>query len=393
VTSSRHDIRVRLRKPLERSIRSGHPWIYRDALAPFTAEPGSVVTVEAKSGRFLARGLADTGPIGVRVFTTRDEPLEAAFFQARIERALSMRARIVPPDTTAYRLLHGEGDGLPGMVCDRYGPFAVLKLDGDAALSNRERMSDWLRERLDAIGVRGLLTRSSRKHGQPVASAWGEVPPTEIVVEEHGMQLCANLWQGQKTGLFLDHRESRRRVRELAGGMRVLNLYGYTGGFSVAAGLGAATEVITVDSARPALELAERSWRQNGLPEAAHSAQTSDVPALLMTLAERRERFDLVVADPPSFAPSAGAKTGALESYSTLHARALAVVARGGYYLAASCSSHITHEDFDGTLREGSRRARRSVQLLERGSAPADHPRLLAFPEGDYLKILLLRVL
>jgi 23S rRNA (cytosine1962-C5)-methyltransferase len=392
VTSPRHDIRLRLRKPLERSIRSGHPWIYRDALVPFTAEPGRVVTVEAKSGRFLARGLADSGPIGVRVFTTRDEPLEPAFFQKRIERAISLRERIVPPHTSAYRLLHGEGDGLPGVVCDRYGPFAVLKLDGDAALSKRDHLIEWLRAPLEAIGVRGLLTRSSRKHAQPVASAWGEPPPQEVVVEEHGMQLCANLWHGQKTGLFLDHRESRRRVRELAARLRVLNLYGYTGGFSVAAGLGAATEVITVDSARPALDLAERSWRANGLPEAVHTTQAGDVPAFLTTLAERLERFDLIVADPPSFAPSASAKSPALESYASLHARALALVAGGGYYLAASCSSHITLDDFDITLREGSRRARRPLQLLERWSAPADHPRLLAFPEGDYLKVLLLRV-
>jgi 23S rRNA (cytosine1962-C5)-methyltransferase len=211
-------------------------------------------------------------------------------------------------------------------------------------------------------------------------------------VEEHGMQLCANLWQGQKTGLFLDHRESRRRVRELSGGLRVLNLYGYTGGFSVAAGLGNATQVITVDIARPALDLAERSWRANRLPDTSHTAQAGDVPALLTTFGERRERFDLIVADPPSFAPSAAAKTAALESYAALHARALGLVASSGLYLAASCSSHISEEDFDLTLREGSRRARRDMQLLERWSAPADHPRLLAFPEGDYLKVLLLRV-
>jgi 23S rRNA (cytosine1962-C5)-methyltransferase len=387
----RTDPHVRLRKPLERSIRSGHPWIYRDALLPFQAEAGSVVVVESKDGQFLARGLAEAGPIGVRVFTTRDEPVAAPLFMQRVARAFDLRARIIAPDTTAYRLLHGEGDRLPGVVCDRYGPFAVLKLDGDAAWAWNERLSEWLQQPLRELGVRGLLLRTTRKNAKPIRLAWGETPEPELVVDEHGMRLAANLWQGQKTGLFLDHRESRLRVRQLARGLRVLNLYGYTGGFSVAAGLGEASFVITVDSAPKALELAERSWQHNHLPPATHAIRAADVHALLPLLLEAGERFGLVVADPPSFAPNAPAKPAALASYAALHEAALRLVERGGLYLAASCSSHLTRDDFDATLREGSRRAKRPLQVLERWSAPADHPRLLAFPEGDYLKVTLLR--
>lgn len=384
---------VRLRKPLERSIRSGHPWIFRDALAPFSADPGTPVQVQGKDGRFLARGIADAGAIGVRVFTTEDEPLDARFFARRIETALQLRARIVPPATTGYRLLHGEGDRLPGVVCDRYGPYAVLKLDGEGVTTWSERLSGWLRDALSPLGVEGLLVRGRRKSTHPVTLAWGNAPPERCSIEEHGMQLLVDLWQGQKTGLFLDHRESRLRVRTLATGLRVLNLYGYTGGFSIAAGLGAASMVTTVDVAPGAIALAEEGWRLNGLAPERHVARCEDVPAAMAALTAQRARFDLIVADPPSFAPSAAAKEAALESYAALHHSALRLIESGGYYLAASCSSHITRDDFDATLREGTRRARRHTQVLERVGAPADHPRLLAFPEGDYLKVALLRVL
>jgi 23S rRNA (cytosine1962-C5)-methyltransferase len=387
------ELRVRLRKPLERSVLSGHPWLYRDALVPFTAEPGTVVGVEGKAGRLLARGVTDGGAIAVRIFTTEDEPLDARFFARRLHAATSLRERVVPAATSAYRLVHGEGDRLPGIVCDRYDSFAVLKLDGEGPEAWRERLVQWLQEPLAQLGVRGLLVRGRRKREQPVELAWGEAAPDRLVVEEHGMRLGVDLWHGQKTGLFLDHRESRHRVRALARGLRVLNLYGYTGGFSIAAGLGGATQVVTVDSAPGAIELAEESWRHNDLPADLHRPRCEDVPTAMAQLAAERAQFGLIVSDPPSFAPNAAAKQPALESYAALHHSALQRLDAGGYYLAASCSSHITRDDFDASLREGARRARRVVQVLERWSAPADHPRLLAFPEGDYLKVVLLRAI
>lgn len=385
-------IRVRLRRPLERAIRSGHPWIWRDALEPFDAAPGVVVEVMGKGGRPLARGLADAGPIGLRVFTTRDEAVDQALFLRRVGDALALRARVVPVGTDAYRLLHGEGDRWPGVVCDRYGAHAVLRLDGEAAHAWQPRIVEWLRAPLAAIGVRSLLVRGERKRGDAVELAWGEAPPDEVAVAEHGMRLSANLWRGQKTGLFLDHRESRRRVRELAREARVLDLYAYTGGFSVAAGLGGAAHVTTVDVAAPALEHAAKSWALNGLDAARHATRTGDAGEVLGELARAGQRYDVVIADPPSFAPNEVAKPAALESYAELHRGVLAVLAPGALYLAASCSSHVGREDFDATLREGARRARRVLQVLDRWGAPADHPRLLAFPEGDYLKVSLLRM-
>ena len=389
--SRRRHVNTRLRKPLERSVRSGHPWLYREALQPFEAEPGSVVSVLDERGRVLCRGLADSGPIAVRVFTALDEPLDDALIARRIDSAFALRARVVPEQTDAYRLLHGEGDRLPGVVCDRYGAAAVLKLDGEAACAWRSELIEALRAPLAALGVEALLVREGKKHESHVELAYGPRPPDELIVLERGMQLCASLWHGQKTGLFLDHRESRARVRGLARGARVLNLYGYTGGFSVAAGLGGAAHVTTVDIAAPALALAERSWAANELPSERHATAATDVPEVLDALASERARFELIVADPPSFAPSERSKDAALASYEKLHAACLRLLQPGGYYLAASCSSHVGAAEFDDTLRKGAQAARRVLQVLERSSAPPDHPRLLAFPEGDYLKVVLSR--
>jgi 23S rRNA (cytosine1962-C5)-methyltransferase len=383
---------VRLTRPLERTLYAGHPWIYRDALAPFQAEPGEPLDVFDKRGRLVAKGIAESGPIAVRVFTTRPkERIDQALFRERLEQALSLRERAIPPETDAYRLLHGEGDRFPGVVCDRYGEFAVVKLDGEAILAFRDTLASVFKEVLTPRGIRGALVRTSRKQGALVEPLFGAEPPREVTVHERGMQLIANLWDGQKTGLFLDHRESRARVRSLARGASVLNLYGYTGGFSVAAGLGGATRVTTVDVAKPAIDLARRTFVANGLDAAMHQAIARDVPEYLIEAETSGEHHDIIIADPPNFAPSQDKLDVALESYATLHAACLKLLTPGGLYLAASCSSHVRMQDFLESLREGARRAKSVLTLLEQTGAPFDHPRLFAFPEGDYLKVVLCR--
>ncbi|MCC7537254.1 MAG: class I SAM-dependent rRNA methyltransferase [Deltaproteobacteria bacterium] len=388
--------RAQLRKPVERALVEGHPWIWRDALAPFDARAGDVVTVLDRRGAVLAKGIADDGPIAVRVFAVQvldgDGALDAALFRTRIESAATLRRRVVPPDTTAYRLLHGEGDRLPGVVCDVYGEHAVLAFDGQGASAWRDVVVDGLRPVLDGLGVTSLLLRIGRGDRRAVTAAYGEVPGDPIEVRERGMRLLVDLVHGQKTGLFLDHRESRRRVREIAGGLRVANLYAYTGGFSVAAGLGGATRVTTVDVAPPAIELARATWMRNELDAERHHAVVADVPKWLGAARVRGDRYGLVIADPPSFAPSETTLPAALDSYRALHAASLALVEPGGIYLAASCSSHVTMAAFEDTLRAGARQAKRVLQVLSRTGAPEDHPRLLGFPEGDYLKVLLTRV-
>ena len=384
------DLRVRLKKPLEKRLVEGHPWLYRDALEPLRAEPGAIVTILSRGGRFVARGLTEAGPIGVRVFTTRDEALDGRLLRRRIDAAAALRDLVVPAETTAYRLVHGEGDRLPGVVVDVYGTVGVLRLDGAAAAAWTDAIVEALRPTLDARGVTSLLRRTVEKKRARVDALYGPTVPDELAVLECGATLLVDPWRGQKTGLFLDHRASRAKVRTLATGRRVLNLYAYTGGFSVAAGLGGATEVTSVDIAAPAIRMAEATWTANALDEAIHHAVAEDVPRFLAD-APRDATFDLVVADPPSFAPNARSVPAALESYRKLHTSCVSRLAPGALYLAASCSSHVSAEVFDESIREGARAARIPLQILERWGPPADHPRLLAFPEGDYLTCVLAR--
>ena len=385
---------VKLLRPLQRAIRSGHPWIYRDALAPFFYRPGTAVQILDKAGRSLAVGLVDAGPIAVRVFSTSPKvQIDRKLFGTRIADALLLRERVIPADTNAYRLIHGEGDRLPGLVCDRYGHFAVVKLDGAALAEHMDDLRDELQQQLVRLGIEGaLLRRSRRQGGGKVELLFGRAPSSVVHVKECGATLLADLNNGQKTGMFLDHRPYRFRVRQVASGLRVLNLYGYTGGFSIAAALGGARHVTTVDVAQPALELAALAFADNKLPSDQHEAVAEDVPTFLDAALAAGTQYDLVIADPPNFAPSDKSVPAALESYEKLHAACMSLLPDGGMYLAASCSSHVRVGDFLETLRTGASRARRVVTVLEQGGAPADHPRLLAFPESDYLKVVLCKV-
>jgi 23S rRNA (cytosine1962-C5)-methyltransferase len=382
-----------LTKPLRRALRRGHPWVYRDAVTRIDAAPGSVVTLVDEKGRFAARGWAEEGPIAVRVLTTVDEPVDGAMLERRLAAAARLRDDLATEATDCYRLVHGECDRLPGVVCDVYGRFATLQLDGKAAAARRDEVVLLLVPLLERRGVAGLLVRSGRRGERVVELAWGERPPAEVRVTEHGMTLCADLVAGQKTGLFLDHRESRRRVRGLAAGRHVLDLYAYVGGFSAAAGLGGAASVTTVDVAPKAIEHAARTWAENGLDPTAQRLVCADVPELLEAERRRGARYDLVVADPPSFAPSESARAGALRAYQQLHQACASLLAPGGLYLAASCSSHVDRAAFEDALLDGADKAHRILQVLDRWGAPPDHPRLLAFPESDYLTVALCRAL
>ena len=382
---------LRLRVPLERVLRSGHPWVFRRALRNAPRSAGRVVAVKGRDGRFIGRGISDEGAIAVRMFTTRDEPVDRDLLAGRLAEAFALRQRILPPDTNTYRLVHGEGDRLPGFVVDLYGDYAVLRFDSPALHSWLPTWLEALMPLFERLGVRGAVARVPKDKDFGVQQVWGEPPPEAVTVVECGMKLVASLWHGQKTGLFLDHRESRRRIRELSEGCRVLNLYGYTGGFSVAAGLGGARKVVTVDSARPALELATRSWSSNSLDRERHRVVASDVSRYMQALRDD-ERFDIVISDPPSFAPSQRTVPRAIRAYRKLHQSCMQHVDEGGLYLAASCSSHISPDLFETSLRDAARATGRSATILETWGAAPDHPVLPVFREGQYLKVCLLRI-
>jgi 23S rRNA (cytosine1962-C5)-methyltransferase len=287
-------------------------------------------------------------------------------------------------------MLHGEGDRMPGLVVDRYGPVAVARADGDAAAARVPDLADALWPCLEAWGVRSLVLRAGEKGRPPrLEPLRGGPPPDTVQVEEHGVPFVVDLAHGQKTGAFLDQRENRQRVGELARGRRVLNLFSYAGGFSLHAALGGATHVTSVDVAAAAHATAQASFRLAGVDPSAHGFVTADVRAFLESARRHGDGWDLIVSDPPSFAPSEKALPRALSAYRTLHGACASVLAPGGIFCAASCSSHVDASAFLSTLDDAAL-GQRELALLELHGAGPDHPTLPAFPEGRYLKFAVL---
>jgi 23S rRNA (cytosine1962-C5)-methyltransferase len=384
--------RLRLKKPLERSIRNGHPWIYADALAAVPGlHTGATVDVVNKDGRFVARGLYDArSPIAVRVATLdAAQALDEAFLRARVASALRARRGVVDPATTdAFRWLNGEGDFLPGVVVDVYGPVAVLRLDGDAVRAWREPLVRVIAELGRPLAIACVYERSRGGKGERL---WGDPPPSPVEIREHAVRFAVDVERGQKTGFFLDQRQNRQAIRPFARDGEVANLFSYTGGFSVNAALAGARRVVTVDSAAGAIADARVNFQLNGLDPERHEFAVDDAFAWLDRTHAAGRRFALVISDPPSFAPSEKALQKALTAYRDLHARCLALVGEGGVLAAASCSSHVTMDAFVGTLRDAADKARRPLRLLELRGQPGDHPSLPSFPEGRYLKFVLCR--
>jgi 23S rRNA (cytosine1962-C5)-methyltransferase len=394
--------RVVLRKRLGRAIRGGHPWIYRDALAaaPRIAE-GSVVLVAGADGRPLARGFWDaTSPIAVRVLTA-DGALEVEReLDRRVAEALGRRLGAIDRgETDAFRWIHGEADALPGVHVDVYGAALSIRYDGGGARAFYRELPARLREaaRKAGLSVEAILERRPRGQGGDDAGAertlplYGTAPDAEIEIRENGLRFGADLRRGQKGGLFLDQRENRALVRTLAPDRRVLNLFGYTGGFSIYAAAGGARATTNVDVAAPAIAAARRNFERNRLAIAdARSVDTrfaaEDAFAFLTRAAAAGERFELVISDPPSFAPSKRALETGLRAYQRLHRLCAAVTAPGGILCAASCSSHIRKDAFLATVRDGAREAGRRAQVREVRGAAFDHPVVPQFPEGNYLK-------
>ena len=382
----------RLIKPLRARIRAGHPWIYDRALAPPKGlVPGAVVTVVDEEGPIATVFADPTSPIRARILDlVVDRPIDARWVRARTEAAALRRARDpLLVGCTAVRLLHGEGDDCPGLVIDHYGDTAVVVFDGAAASAFwRPRLADVIAglERggvtIAHVWVRG--ERGQRAQGE----AWRGEPPALIPIHEDDAQFHVDVRAGQKTGFFLDQRDNRRTIRTHASGASVLNVFSYTGGFSLHAALGGATTVTSVDIAAPAIAALEANVLLSGLPPEGHETIATDAFEFFARSAKRGRRWDLVIVDPPSFAPSEKARPAALSAYRKLAVAALGVVEAGGRFALASCSSHVTETD----LLEIVAGIGTPVRLRLAGGAGSDHPVLPAFPEGRYLKFLLFDV-
>ncbi len=395
----RSEHRLELQKDLARHLRAGHPWVFKKALArPPRALPAGTIVDVVEGDRFVARGYLDPhSAIIVRILTREEgEVVDAAFWRRRVARALALRRELVS-GTSAYRLLHGESDGLPGVVADRYDRFAVLKLYSAGLTAHRADIVEALRAECgDLAGVYGrdeIPRDDDDEGGSPAGKVlWGAEPPELIAIDEYGLKILVDVRHGQKTGLFLDQRDNRRLVRQLSQGRpEALNLFSYTGGFSAAAALGGSTHVVSSDLDKDALQLARETFKLNGLDPADHAFAHGDAFDLLANYKRQGRRFDLVVCDPPAFAKSQKAVEGALAGYASLNRAALQVLAPGGLLVTCSCSARVTAEQFGEAVKEAAFKSRIELCLVAETRQPPDHPISLQFKEGRYLKAMVLR--
>jgi 23S rRNA (cytosine1962-C5)-methyltransferase len=390
---------VRVTAAAAEAVKRGHPWVWKHAVDARGAEleAGSMTEIRGPSGESLGRGVFDPeSPIALRVWARPDEPFDEALIEARVARALALRRRWFGAshfggETTAYRLIHGEGDRMPGFVVDRYGSVGIVRVDGVAAEAWLPVVTHALEQPLGEMGITTLARRAGetrRGTSHEATTLFGPDPPERIEVREHGVPFIVDLLHGQKTGAFLDQRENRARIGELTQpGQRALNLFSYAGGFSLHAARAGAT-VTSVDVSAGAHATAQASFRLAGLAPNEHEFVTADAFAWLDAARRQRRRWDLVICDPPSFAPSEKAKPRAMAAYRALHRACAAVLEPGGLFCASSCSSHVTASDFLTTLDDAALGV--PLSLLELFGHPVDHPTLAAWPEGRYLKFAVL---
>ncbi len=383
----------------EESLAGGHAWIFSGALQqpPHWIEAGGLVDIKSSRGQFVARGYYNPQTdIAIRILTRDpDEAIDAEFIQQRVRHAVELRRVFNPEQTNAYRLIHSEGDGLPGLVVDRFADILVMQIH----TLGIERLQPLIVDALmQETGASGILLRnegmSRRREGlaieEPVVVA-GEVPQ-QVVIRENGICFLVDPWQGQKTGFFLDQRDKRESLRKYVQGKQVLNCFSYTGGFSIYAALAGATDVTSVDISAPAIEASQVNFSQNGLNLDNYKFHIADVFDYLEKAVAQGEQFDVVVLDPPAFAKTQSSRNNALKAYRRLNTLGMQVLRPGGILLTCSCSGVVGMDDLLGVISLSAQRFQRSVQLLESYTHGVDHPINLAMPETAYLKAVFCRV-
>lgn len=380
----------------EKSLQHRHPWIFTGAVERIKGEPqsGETVAVRDTHGAFLA--LAAYSPksqILGRVWTYREnETVDEAFLRARLARAIGLRQELAKT-TDGMRLVHGESDGLPGLVVDRYGDTLVMQVLSAGMERWRGALVDLL---VELTGCANLYERSDAEvrdlEGLPARSGIlrGKLP-APLIIREHGLNFYVDVEKGQKTGFYLDQRDNRRRVGELANDKDVLNCFCYSGGFSLSALQGGARSVLSVDSSAEALALARENVKLNNLAADRAEWLEADVFKSLRLMRDQGKSFDLIVLDPPKFAPTAHHAANAARAYKDINLWALKLLRPGGLLATFSCSGGVTADLFQKILAGAALDANVTAQIVGRFAADADHPAVLNFPEGEYLKGLLLR--
>ena len=393
---------VQLRRGKEESLGRRHPWVFSGAIERIIEgdkplAEGDIVDVVNKQGEFIARGHYQIGSIAVRVLTFEREEIDDAWWQMHIATAYNLRQTLGLTDnaeTTCYRLVHGEGDLLPGLVVDIYGGVAVVQCHSVGMYHSRQAIAEAIRttygERIVAIYDKSSQTLPFKADlGAIDGYLWGRVEEKDNVVLENGLKFKVNWEEGQKTGFFIDQRVNRDLVRQYARGRKVLNTFCYTGGFSVAALAGGAREVVSIDLSERAVKLADENARLNFGDDVAHEAIACNAVEYLKDI---DDSYDLIILDPPAFAKHHKVLGNALQGYKKINARALQKIRPGGILFTFSCSQAVSRDLFRTTIFTAAAIAQRKVRIIGQLTQPADHPINIYHPEGEYLKGLVVYV-
>lgn len=388
---------ITLRRGKEESLLRFHPWVFSGAIAdaPENIEEGDIVAVHSFSGDFLGYGHWQIGSIMVRMLTFRREPVDRAFYAARLSAAYHLRKELglIRSDNNAYRLVHGEGDFLPGLVVDVYGDTAVLQAHSPGMHFSRDIIASVLTEELGA-GIRNVYYKSEttlpyKAHLDPQNDYITGSYSGNIALE-NGLKFHIDWLKGQKTGFFVDQRDNRELLRRFSRGKKVLNMFCYTGGFSVYALSGGAELVHSVDSSAKAVSLTDANVEINFPGDSRHKAFAEDGFKFLDNMLA--DTYDLIVLDPPAFAKHRTALKNALRGYQRINFRAFQKIAPGGILFTFSCSQAVTKEQFRLAVFSAAAQSHRRVRILHQLTQPADHPINIYHPEGEYLKGLVLYV-
>lgn len=388
-------ITARLKRGREGPVRAGHPWVFSGAIYSLSEEvtAGSLVHVVTAEGHTLGVGYCNPRcTIAVRLLTRQREAIDATFVTKRLTAAVALRKMFLPPQTTGYRLVNGEGDFLPGLVIDIYGEFVVCQFLTAGIEQLKPLIIDALVSLLSVQGIYEKSEGSVRKEeglANAVGVLWGQEPPPLVTVEEYGRRFVVHLQGGQKTGFFLDQRENRALLGAVAHGRTVLNGFSYSGGFGVYAGQAGAIHVTSVDSSATALQLAERNWQANDLS----LLQAKFIQADMFTyLRETSASFDLIVLDPPPFIRRRQDLQAGIRGYKEINVQALRHLLPGGQLFSFSCSQHLSMADFLQVIQFAVADVGCSVRVLKHLGPGLDHPTNVVHVEGTYLKGLWLQI-
>ena len=395
-------IKIILKKGREESLRRFHPWVFSGAIAQVQGNPaeGDIVAVHACDGSFLAYGHYQVGSIAVRVLSFDADVLAPDFWEVMLSRALQVRVACGlhgSENTTCYRLVHGEGDNLPGLIIDYYDGVCVMQAHSAGMFRAKHHIADAL-QKVYGDTLKAVYDKSSGtapfKAGLDLVDGYlykrEDFIADELVVLENGQKFIVNWTEGQKTGFFLDQRDNRALVGSLAKGRNVLNLFCYTGGFSIYALANGAEHVDSVDSSKKAMMMVDRNVAENAFEPSRHTSLCCDAIEYLRDVPEGK--YDLMIVDPPAFAKHRGALKNALRAYQRLNAAAISKVAPGGFVFTYSCSQVVDKEAFALAVFSAAAQCGRSVRILDRLNQPCDHSVNIYHPEGEYLKGLLLYV-